>query len=104
MAYKEDFISLIPPNFDVEKYITTIVRTRNFLVHRSSQKTVFDSFDLLYAAIYIEGIAKLQILKFLEVDRNIIHQEYKKMQEDLTTKYRLNRIREPRETPVHFQA
>ncbi len=104
LAYKEDFISLIPLDFDVEKYITTIVRTRNFLVHRSSQKTVFDSFDLLYAAIYIEGIAKFQILKFLEVDGKLIQQEYKKMQEDLTMKYRLNRIREPRETPVHFQA
>lgn len=102
-AYKEDFISLVPPDFDVEKYITTIVRTRNFLVHRSSQKSVFDSFDLLYAAIYIEGILKTQILKFLEVDRKIIHQEYRRMQEDLTTKYRLNRIREPRETPVNFQ-
>ncbi len=103
MTYKEDFNSLIPSEWDVEKYIASIVRTRNFLVHRSSQRNVFDSFEMLYAAIHLDGIVKLQVFKLLEVDENTIKQEYSRMQENLTNKYRLNRIREPREKSTTSQ-
>lgn len=103
MSYKEDFNSLIPMELDAEEYIASIVRTRNFLVHRSSQRNVFDSFEMLYAAIHLDGIVKLQVFKLLEVDENTIKKEYSRMQENLTNKYRLNRIKEPREKSTTSQ-
>ncbi len=67
------FEKILPTIVDVDDYIIKIVKTRNFLVHRSNNKNIFNDFDMFYAARYIESVVRICILIELKVPENIIH-------------------------------
>lgn len=70
--FQSDFSNLLPRDWNVEEYITKIVKSRNYLVHRSSDKKIFDKFDMLYASIFIEIIIKANIYRTLGIKENLI--------------------------------
>lgn len=70
--FKLDFEKVLPEEKSVEDYIGQIVKTRNYLVHRSSDKQVFDEFEMLYSAIYIEAIVKSNIYEILGISEQVI--------------------------------
>lgn len=70
--FESDFRSVLPDDWDVEEYITRIVKSRNYLVHRSSSRKIFDKFDMLYAAIFIETIVRINIYRILGIKEYII--------------------------------
>ncbi|MEP0212216.1 MAG: HEPN domain-containing protein [Cellulophaga sp.] len=70
--FQSDFSKLLPSDWNVEEYITRIVKTRNYLVHRSSNKKVFEKFDLLYASIFIETIIKINVYRTLGIKEGLI--------------------------------
>lgn len=69
--FKKEFDIILPEEWDSELYIGKIVKTRNYLVHRSSSKDIFDSFDMLYASFFVELITKFSIFQALEIQDNI---------------------------------
>lgn len=70
--FEPDFHIILPKEWDVEEYITRIVKSRNYLVHRSSDKNIFDKFDMLYASIFIENIIKINVYRTLGIEENLI--------------------------------
>jgi hypothetical protein len=70
--FQSDFSKLLPSDWNVEEYITRIVKTRNYLVHRSSNKKVFEKFDMLYASIFIETIIKINVYRTLGIKEVLI--------------------------------
>ncbi|RXR23952.1 ApeA N-terminal domain 1-containing protein [Flavobacterium stagni] len=70
--YIEDFKSILPNDIDVDDFITRIVKTRNYLVHRSSKKKIFNNIEMLYASFYIESIIKINIYRIIGVDENLL--------------------------------
>lgn len=62
-SLKDDFQMILPSNFIIEDYIKKIVRTRNYIVHRSSNEHIFLDLELYYAACYLEALSKLLIYK-----------------------------------------
>lgn len=70
--FETDFSFLLPSNWVVEEYITRIVKSRNYLVHRSSTKNIFDDFDMLYASIYLETIIKINIYRSLGINESLV--------------------------------
>lgn len=69
---KKHFENILPSNIDVDDYIVKIVKTRNYLVHRSQKNNTFNDFDMFYAARYIESIVRICILIELKVPESII--------------------------------
>lgn len=69
--FKKDFAKILPEDWDSDSYIRRIVKTRNYLVHRSSAKDIFDNFDMLYASFFIELITKISIFKILEIEDDL---------------------------------
>lgn len=70
--FQSDFSKLLPKDWNVGEYITRIVKTRNYLVHRSSNKKVFEKFDMLYASIFIETIIKINVYRTLGIKEDLI--------------------------------
>lgn len=70
--FESDFSSMLPKDWNVEDYITRIVKSRNYLVHRGSDKKIFDKFDMLYASMFIETIIKINVYKVLGIKENLI--------------------------------
>ena len=70
---KTQFENVLPSNVKIDDYIIKIVKTRNFLVHRTNNKNIFDEFDMFYAARYIESVIRICILIELKFPEKIIH-------------------------------
>ncbi len=70
--FHSDFSKILPQEWIVEEYITKIVKSRNYLVHRSSRKKVFDKFDMLYASIFIETVIKINVYRVLGIKEDLI--------------------------------
>ncbi|APG64438.1 hypothetical protein LPB136_03255 [Tenacibaculum todarodis] len=70
--FESDFSTLLPNDWDVEEYIRKIVKSRNYLVHRSSTKNIFNNFDMLYASIYIEIIIKINVYRSLGINESLV--------------------------------
>jgi len=70
--FKSEFDVLLPNEWIADDYINRIVKTRNYLVHRSSKKNVFDEFEMKFAAMFIESIVKVNIFRTLGIEENII--------------------------------
>jgi hypothetical protein len=70
--FSEIFNKVLPGDFELDQFITRVVKTRNFLVHRSSDKNTFAKFEMLYAAIFIEIIVKVNIYRLLEIKEPLI--------------------------------
>ena len=70
--FESDFSSLLPKDWSVEEYLSRIVKSRNYLVHRSLNKNTFDKFDMLYASIFIETIIKINVYRTLGIKENLI--------------------------------
>ena len=70
--FSEDFGNVLPKDFQIDSFITQTVKTRNFLVHRSSEKNIFTKFEMLYATIFIEIIVKINIYRVLGIEEDLI--------------------------------
>lgn len=70
--FESDFSKVLPKEWSVVEYTTKIVKTRNYLVHRSSSKNVFDKLDMLYASIFIETIIKINVYRILGIKEDLI--------------------------------
>lgn len=57
---------------NTEEYITKIVKSRNYLVHRSSTKKIFNKLDMYYASIFIETVIKINVYRVLGVNEDLI--------------------------------
>ncbi|TDN97662.1 HEPN domain-containing protein [Sunxiuqinia elliptica] len=88
---QNDFKNILPASTDVEGYLIKIVKTRNYLVHRGSDKNTFTDFDMFYAARYIESVVRLCILKELKVSENHILKIVRCNQDHLKGMYDLNK-------------
>ena len=71
-AFSSDLTILLPSNLDIDSYIRKIVKTRNYLVHRSSDKNTFDKFDLLYSAIFLEALVKINVYRILGINESVV--------------------------------
>lgn len=72
---KADFDKLLPDHYELEEYIRKIVKTRNFLVHRSSEKGIIKGLELFYAAKYIDTIVKINVFRLIGINEDIIDHE-----------------------------
>lgn len=70
--FHSDFSKILPQEWIVEDYITKIVKSRNYLVHRGSREKVFDRFDMLYASIFIETVIKINVYRVLGIKEDLI--------------------------------
>lgn len=70
--FKSDFVEVLPKEWNIEEYINKILKTRNYLVHRSSKKKIFDEFDMLYASIFIETIVRINIYRVLGIKKDFL--------------------------------
>lgn len=89
--FKEDFSKILPKGSDIESYISKIVKTRNFLVHRSSNKNTLKGLDILYAAIYLENIVKANIYRVLGIEEDLIDKKIIHKSDILKGFYDLNK-------------
>lgn len=64
--FKHDF-STFKSDEEKDKYLNKIIKTRNYLVHHSSKKDIFNLVEMYYAAIIIESILKITIFRKLGV-------------------------------------
>ena len=71
LDFTEDFKEILPTDWDPEEYLRKIVKTRNYLVHRSSSKHIFNKFDMLYAAFFLELITKISVFRVLGIKEDI---------------------------------
>jgi len=74
---KDDFKKILPDHCDVEDYIRKIVRTRNSLVHRSSEKGIIKGLELFYAAKYIDAIVKINVFRLIGISEDLNGSELK---------------------------
>lgn len=88
---KTRFVNILPSNVNIDDYIIKIVKTRNFLVHRTQNENVFDEFDMFYAARYIESIVRICILIELKFPENIIHKIENCNKSHLQQMYHMNK-------------
>jgi hypothetical protein len=88
--YVEDFKSILPNNIDVDDFIKRIVKTRNYLVHRSSKKKIFSNIEMLYASFYLESIIKINIYRIIGVDENIVKKSISKPKDVIKTMFDYN--------------
>jgi len=72
--FESDFSVLLPEDWNAQDFIKRIVKSRNYLVHRSSTKNVFDKFEMLYASIYIETIIKINVYRSLGIDEALVEE------------------------------
>ena len=70
-----DFIKLLPTHFNAKEYIKKVVKTRNFLVHRSNEKGIFKGLELFYSAKYIETIVKINVFRLIGISDDLINHE-----------------------------
>lgn len=94
LDFKNDFDSILLKENTTEEYITKIVKTRNFLVHRSSIKNTFDDFDLLYSAIFLENLVKINILRLIGVEDKLLEKYISNIQGRVEDLYYANKSRE----------
>ncbi len=73
LDFKTDFTLILPSEWDTSEYIRKVVKTRNYLVHRSSAKNILDKFDMLYAAFFLELITRIYIYKILGLKEELCH-------------------------------
>lgn len=88
-----DFKAVLPEEIDVPDYLTKIVKTRNYLVHRGNSRNTFDRFDLLYAARYIESVVRIKIFKELKVPESVISTSQDFIKRHLHELYNFNKRR-----------
>jgi hypothetical protein len=88
---KTRFDNILPSTVNIDDYIIKIVKTRNFLVHRTQNENVFDEFDMFYAARYIESIVRICILIELKFPENIIHKIENCNKSHLQQMYHMNK-------------
>jgi len=91
--FNDDFIQLLPEDFESEQYIRKIVKTRNYLVHRGSDKNTFDRFDILYCAIYLEALIKINIFRVLEINEAAINKSLNEISKRIEGFYKANKRR-----------
>lgn len=91
MDLKVHFENRLPSNIDVDDYITKIVKTRNFLVHRGKNENIFDDFDMLYAARYIESVVRICIMIELKVPDKLIAKTVNFTKSHLSQMYQWNK-------------
>ena len=89
--FQNEFDIILPEDWDTELYIRKIVKTRNYLVHRSSSQNIFDRFDMLYASFFIELIIKLSIFKTLDIEEKICDEVLRKTGERIRGFYFSNK-------------
>lgn len=89
--FKDDFIKVLPKSLTVNNFIDKVVNTRNYLVHRSSEKNVFEGIDLYYASKYIESVLRINFLKTIECPDSIINESYAYVRVNLPKFYNLNK-------------
>lgn len=77
LGMKDDFKKLLPDHYDVEDYIRKIVKTRNSLVHRSSEKGIIKGLELFYTAKYIDAIVKINVFRLIGISEDLIGTELK---------------------------
>ena len=94
LDFKDDFDSILLKEIMSEEYITKIVKTRNSLVHRSSDKNTFDDFDLLYSAIFLENLVKINILRLIGVEDELLEKYNSNIQGRVEGLYYANKKRE----------
>jgi hypothetical protein len=70
--FESDFTNILPKDWNIEDYISKIVKSRNYLVHRSSTKNIFDEFEMFYASIYLETIVKINVFRSLGIEEKIV--------------------------------
>lgn len=73
ISLKTEFESIMVDGFDIEEYIAKIVKTRNYLVHRSSKNNIFEGLELYYAALYLETLTKYCIMETIGLDKDLLN-------------------------------
>ncbi|WP_405398913.1 HEPN domain-containing protein [Maribacter sp. Asnod2-G09] len=88
--YEADFSQLLPENENAKDYISKIVKTRNYLVHRGSCKDIFEEFDMLYASFFIETIVKINVYRILGLKNKLIEKLLIETGERINSLYQSN--------------
>lgn len=90
-SFKEDFLKILPESVEVTHFISKIVNTRNYLVHRSNNNDIFKGIELFYASKYIESVLRIYFLKKINCPTNIIIESYSYAKNNLYELYNLNK-------------
>lgn len=64
-SLQEDFLLVLPGSEEVSSFIKNVVKTRNYIVHRSSSEGTISNLELYYASVYLEALTKLCIYREL---------------------------------------
>tara|TARA_R110000744_G_scaffold270915_4_gene383993 strand:+ start:422 stop:1741 length:1320 start_codon:yes stop_codon:yes gene_type:complete len=89
--FESDFSYLLPKSWNVEEYLTKIVKTRNYLVHRSLKNKTFEELDLFYASVFVETVVKINIFRILGIKEIIIEKLIVETAEKIKEFYELNK-------------
>jgi hypothetical protein len=90
-SLKEDFLLILPESEEVTGFIKKIVKTRNYIVHRSSSEGTISDLELYYASIYLELITKLSIFKELGFSQLHISTIFSSTRKKIEDMYHLNK-------------
>jgi len=88
--FKEDFAKILPETCEIKGFISKIVDTRNYLVHRGSDGNTFKEIDLYYASKYIESILIINCLKIINCPDWMINKSFTCTKNSLEQLYNLN--------------
>lgn len=72
--FSKEFEIVLEDVWEYRSFINKTVKTRNYLVHRSSDKDVFEKDEMLLASYVLESITKYSIFKILTIEDNICDQ------------------------------
>lgn len=90
-SFSADLKRLLHNDWNVDKYIGKIVKTRNYLVHRGSSNGTFESFEMLYAAIFVETLVKINIYRILKINEDTINRTIDKSSRLILGYYKSNK-------------
>ena len=88
--FEDDLLKILPDSVDVGGFISKVIDTRNYLVHRSTNKKTFEGSNLFIVSKYIESALRIHFLKIIDCPACIIEESYSFAKDNLSKLYTLN--------------
>lgn len=89
--FEDDLLRILPESVNVSSFISKVIDTRNYLVHRSSKKNTFEGLELFFASKYIESVLRIHFLKTIDCPTSILMESYSFAKDNLYELYKLNK-------------
>jgi hypothetical protein len=90
LSLKKEFQIVTIEDFNIDDYINKIVKTRNYLVHRGSNSSIFNASEMHYASVYLETLTKYCLMQNIGFDKELLRKIFKSSGERINQFYEIN--------------